>query len=98
MDAQAFRSPLAKFALALWMGWLHRRLQLERTMAVMPCLSPIHWQSMLRTRGPFRLLGMPDLAKSKAALSHGSEWTAQQYVSTMERTPSTWVSGVGRLS
>ena len=23
MDAQAFRSPLAKFALALWMGCLH---------------------------------------------------------------------------
>ena len=25
MDAQAFRSPLAKFALALWMGCLHWR-------------------------------------------------------------------------
>jgi hypothetical protein len=35
----------------------------------MQCFSQTHWQSMLQTHGPFRLLEMPDLAKSKAVHS-----------------------------
>ena len=170
MDAQAFRSPLAKFALALWMGCLHWPLTIPFVCALpllprssqarlqawsmlilfalgwtansaqeafdplltapktarwtckhnveanarkpqFTCVTtagnaytveaevapPLH-SSFLGTLWPFRLLEMPDLAKSKAAPSHGSEWTAQQYVSTMERTPSTSVNGIGRLS
>ena len=136
MDAQAFRSPLTKFALALipWIGWqAHQGIavgfryglvidgsasmaasnvthtqdstRLVAQQAAIGADNGSHavilfnqWQSVLQTRGPFRLLGMPDLAKSEAALSHGSEWTARQYVSTMELTPSTSVSGIGLLS
>ena len=39
MDAQAFRSPLAKFALALWMGCLHWPFTIPFVCALPCCLA-----------------------------------------------------------